>query len=91
MKKERTAEAPSFRVYKGQGPQISRSARILSGLQEAPRRRGLILDKKKGFLIRGENEARLLRQHLVQGFKKPIADLPDKTIGYSKTYAGGDK
>ena len=60
-------------------------------LVETGRNEGLILDKKKGLLIRNENKACLLGEHLIQGFEKPVADILDKDITDRKTYTRSNK
>ena len=58
------AGQPFFHAGKGPVPQTARPARILPGWQAAPRIPGPILDKKKGFLIRGKDQACLVGQDI---------------------------
>lgn len=44
------------------------------------------LDKKKPFLIRGENQTRTVRQHVHEGLEEPGSDWPDNEIRKTKSY-----
>ena len=88
MRKE--AEVSSH-VYTGQEPRISRPARISPGWPGEPRKPGPILDKKKGLLVGREYQARLVWQHFKEGFKKPVADLFNKSVGQGKAASGCNK
>lgn len=64
---------------------MTRPARILPVKREEYRWLRLILDKKKGLLIGGKDQAGLIGQDRKQWLEKPDTDLLDKGIRQSKT------
>lgn len=79
------ATTHAFHVYRDRGRGIARFDKRSPDWPAIVRRPGRASDKKKPFLIRGEDKRGVFWQDIGERFEEPGADGPDDGVGEAET------